>query len=246
MALAAGLPLPSGAAPDQAPAADTTLTVHFQERPPYSARTAGGAVTGLVALPAARALDAAGLRYRWAETPSQRQLALIQSGRGLHCGLGWFRNDERAARGKFTRALYRDEPFAALARAAAALPAGASAETLLADRRWRLLVKEGYSYGSHLDALIVRLQPVRVSTSAEPAQMAQMLRSGRADWMIVAPEEAGSLQAPGLVQLPLAGMPPGPTRHLYCSADVPDAWIARIDAALPPLPAMPAPPAAPR
>jgi len=214
------------------------LTLHYQERPPYSSsRTPGGEVSGLVATPAAQALAATGIAWRWAQTPGQRQLALIQSGQGLHCGLGWFRNEARAARGKFTRALYRDRPFAALARTAAGLPADASAETLLADRRWRLLVKEGYSYGNHLDALVERLAPATVRTSAEAAQMRQMLRSGRADWMIVAPEEAGTDLGPGLSLLPLSGMPPGPTRHLYCSADVPDDWIARIDAALPAQPA---------
>ena len=36
-----------------------------------------------------------------------------------------------------------------------------------------------------------------------------------------------------LVALAFSGQPPGPTRHLYCSADFPDDWLARIDAALP-------------
>lgn len=219
-------------APAHAHGQRQAVTLHYQERAPYSSTDAAGLVTGLVASPAAQALSAAGIPYRWRQTPSQRQLALIQSGSGLHCGIGWFRNDERAALGKFSRALYRDRPFAALARAGLALPGRVTAEDLLADRGMKLLVKEGYSYGAALDGLIVRLQTRTVSTSAEPTLMGQMLRSGRADWMLVAHEEGELIAGDGLRLLPLAGQADGLSRHLYCSADLPDAWLARIDAAL--------------
>lgn len=214
------------------PAAADMLTLHYQERPPYSTLADGGTVNGLVATPAARALAAAGIAFSWALTPSQRQLALIQGGRGLHCGVGWFRTAERAARGWYSRALYRDRPSAIVVREGTPLPEPVRAEALMADLRLRLLVKEGYSYGSVLDPLIARLRPRTVSTSAEPALMAQMLRSDRADWMIVAPEEAAMMATDGLRLVALAGQPDGPTRHLYCSRDLPAAWQAGIDAAL--------------
>lgn len=215
-----------------APAGAQLLTLHYQERPPYSSAGADGQVRGLVATPAARALAAAGIRFVWAETPGQRQLALIQSGRGLHCGLGWFRNDERAAQGRFSRALYRDRGFVALARRDAGLPPSIAAPELLADRRLRLLVKEGYSYGAELDALIERLLPTRVRTSVEPLQLLRMLRSGRADWTIATAEDAALHVDAMLVAVTLKGLAGGPTRHLYCSGELPDDWLARIDAAL--------------
>lgn len=215
------------------PASAQRLTLHYQERPPYSAAGIDGHVHGLLATPAARALAAARIEFVWAQTPGQRQLALIQSGRGLHCGLGWFHNDERAARGKFSRPLYRDLGFVALARRAAAMPAAPlPPEQLLADRRLRLLVKEGYSYGRELDALIARHAREPLATRAEPLQILQMLRSGRADWTIASAEDAALHVDDTLVALAFSGQPPGPTRHLYCSADFPDDWLARIDAAL--------------
>ena len=61
-------------------------------------------MAGLTATPAAQALQRAGLSATWVRTPSQRQLALIQEGEGLHCGLGWFRNAERMALGQFSKA----------------------------------------------------------------------------------------------------------------------------------------------
>ena len=212
------------------------LTLHYQERPPYSSTLPDGRVAGLVAEPAAAAVTRAGVPWRWALTPSQRQLALIQSGTGRHCGIGWFRTDERAALGRFSAAVYRDKPFAALARAQATLPTPATAGALVGAPGLRLLVKEGYSYGPLLDRLIAAspadAAPVR--TSVEPLQMSQMLRSGRADWMIVAPEEAAVLGGPGLRLVPLQDLPEGQTRHLYCTRDVPADWLARIDRALGP------------
>ncbi len=209
-----------------------SVTLHYQERPPYSSLDSAGNVVGLVATPAAEALAAAGIPYQWRQTPSQRQLALIQSGSGPHCGVGWFRNDERAGLGKFSRALYQDRPFGVLVRETLDLPEVVTAGGLMADRGLKLLVKEGYSYGVALDGMIERLQARTVVTSAEPASMGQMLRSGRADWMVLAPEEGELIAGQGLRLLALAGMPDGQSRHLYCSRDLPDAWLARIDDAL--------------
>lgn len=210
-----------------------TLTLHFQERPPYSSARDDGSVVGLVADPAAAALARAGVAFRWSLTPSQRQLALIQSGSGLHCGIGWFRNDERAQLGVFSAPLYRDHAPAALMRdAIAPLDGRSTLDALFARRGLRLLVKEGYSYGPALDARIAALRPGPARTAADPLQMSRMLQSGRADWMIVAPEEAAVLGAAGLRLVTLTDLPDGPTRHLYCSADLPAEWLARIDRAL--------------
>lgn len=210
------------------------LTLHYQDRPPYSSAGPGGAVEGLVASPAAAALTGAGIPFQWQLTPSQRQLVLIQSGRGLQCGVGWFRNPEREARGRFSGALYQDRPFAALVRLDAPTVSRRPVTQLLAQSAQRLLVKEGYSYGPFLDRLIdgMPTEPVRVSV--DPPQMARMLQAGRADWMIVAPEEADALLLPGLRLVEFSDMPLGPSRHLYCSADVPVDWIERIDRALAP------------
>lgn len=213
-------------------AAAQTLSLHYQERPPYSSRQGDGRVTGLVASPAAVALVKAGIPFGWQLTPSQRQLALIQSGSGLHCGVGWFRNDERAAKGRYSQPLYRDRPLAALVREATGLTEPMRATELLAHRSWRVLVKDGYSYGTVLDRLLATQAEAVVRTSVDPPQMGLMLRSGRADWMIVAPEEAEVLGGPGLRLLTLSDVPEGPTRHLYCSHDVPADWIERIDRAL--------------
>lgn len=213
-------------------AAAQVLTLHYQDRPPYSSARPDGSIVGLVATPAAAALARAGIEFRWALTPSQRQLAIIQSGQGLHCGVGWFRTDERAARGRYSLALYRDKPLGALVRDDLAFGGPPKAADWLADPRLRLLVKDGYSYGELIDRGLSAAAPNLVRTHVDPPQMSLMLRSGRADWMVVAPEEAAVLGGQGLKLVTFSDMPAGPARHLYCSADVPTEWIARVNRAL--------------
>jgi polar amino acid transport system substrate-binding protein len=221
-----------GAAQSQA------LTLHYQERAPYSVTQPDGTVSGLVATPAAQALSQAAVGFVWARTPSQRQLALIQEGDGLHCGVGWFRNPERAALGRFSKPLYRDKPFGALARHDSALRAGMRGAEALSLAGETLLVKDGYSYGPQLDRLIAARTPAPAKTSAETLQMLRMLVAGRAGWIIVTPEESQVLRdeagpaGAGLRQVVFADISAGETRHLYCNRAVPDAWLARVDQAL--------------
>jgi polar amino acid transport system substrate-binding protein len=214
------------------------LTLHYQEREPYSATQPDGTVAGLVATPAAQALTQASVAFVWARTPSQRQLALIQEGAGLHCGIGWFRNAERAALGKFSKPLYRERPFGALARGDSPLRTGQSSAEALALAGDTLLVKEGYSYGAQFDRLIAARASPPQKTSAETQQMLRMLLAGRAGWIIVTPEEAQVLRqeagaaAQSLRSVAFSDIAAGETRHLYCNRAVPDAWLARIDQAL--------------
>lgn len=222
--------------------AGAPIFVHYQERPPYSETRADGVVQGLVATPTAIAFERAGVAFRWMLTPSQRQLALIQNGVNAHCGVGWFRNPSREAVGKFSAALYRDQALAALVRVGAGWQPGMSFEEALASPKLRLLVKDGYSFGLGVDALIATRAIRKVATSGEPLQLVSMLLADRADWMLVAPEEAqvilnqGKDRAHQLKLVPLHDMEAGQERHLYCSPAVPDAVLSRLNAALPPLP----------
>ena len=221
--------------------AGAPIFVHYQERPPYSETRADGVVQGLVATPTAFAFERAGIAFRWMLTPSQRQLALIQNGSATHCGVGWFRNPAREALGKFSRPLYRDQPLAALVRVGAGWPAGMSFEDALASPKLRLLVKDGYSFGVRVDALIATRAARKVTTSGEPAQLVNMLLADRADWMLMAPEEAEGIlrqdqgHANQLRLQALNDMQAGLERHLYCSPADADGVMARLNAALPPL-----------
>jgi hypothetical protein len=130
------------------------------------------------------------------------------------------------------------DPVADPAAPALAQAGAVTLAALFGDTAQPLLVKDGYSYGPLLDDWIARHPAAVRRTSAESAQMVRMIDAARAGWMIVAPEEAGTLLA-GLAGatdrlrlVPLPGVPAGPTRHVYCNRSVPDVVIERFDRAI--------------
>lgn len=234
LALALGAWGPVSAQPVGSP--QQPLRLLYQERPPYTGVGPGGRMEGLLVGPLQQALERAGLSYRWEQFPSQRQLLLVQTGDAPVCGVGWFRNAEREKLGRYSRPLYRDLPMGGVTRADVALPESSSLQAVLADGRWTLLTKEGFSYGAQVDQWLDNPAVRRVSTGNEPAQLVRMLLARRADWMLVAPEEARMLvtqHPPGTLRLlRFTDVGPGLDRHLYCNHAVPAELMQRIDEAL--------------
>jgi hypothetical protein len=213
------------------------VRLHYQERPPYYESQASGAPRGLVLAPLQQALRVSGLPHRYESTPALRQLELIEQGDALVCGVGWFHNPERAARGRFSKPLYQDRPLVALHSSRLSWVPPRSMAEALADGKARLIVKAGYSYGPVFDRLLQGRQPPPLSITNEMPTATRMIVGDRADWTPMAPEEAEPEAAanPGLRLLPFSDAPQGNRRHLYCNKAVPEAWLARLDAALPPL-----------
>ncbi|MBB5205260.1 polar amino acid transport system substrate-binding protein [Inhella inkyongensis] len=218
-----------------------TVTLHYQERPPYYQTRPDGGVQGLVVDTLQRALARAHLPHRLALTPSQRQLRLIEDAQGLDCGIGWFRNPAREAKGQFSAMLYRDQPLGLLARSNLGWSDNLTMAQALQRPDARLLVKQGFSYGAQFDALLAQRTRTPESSSADVPVLMRMLLADRADWMPVAPEEGqwllslptDSSSAAGSFQLlRFADAPPGGSRHLYCNKAVPAEWLQRLDEAL--------------
>jgi polar amino acid transport system substrate-binding protein len=228
LACAGGSGVASGVGTDAAP-----LRLLYQERRPYSSVAPGGAVEGLLAAPVQQALARAGIVARWELTPSQRQLLLVQTGQEPVCALGWFRNAEREKRGQFSRPLYRDLPMGGLVRADMAITDGQSLQAVLASPSVKVLTKEGFSYGAEIDSWLTQLQGRRVSTGSEPLQLTRMLMAGRADLLLVAPEEGQLLStttAPGQLRMVrFSDVGQGLERHLYCNPSVPTDLLRRLD-----------------
>ncbi|MDP2136922.1 MAG: transporter substrate-binding domain-containing protein [Candidatus Didemnitutus sp.] len=218
------------------PSAD--LTIYYHERRPYYFAD-GDRVGGLVVENAAKALENAGIPFRWAPLPPARQLQLIKTN-AVACGaIGWFATEERLRFAQFTDTIYQDEPFVALTRIDnPRLRAGMSVVDVLKDPDLTLLVKDAYSYGGTLDQLMTELQPRSTRTPVDNAAMVRMVGAGRADYFFVAPEEARELLAPdspaytAFHVVELAGIPRGATRHLMFSRAVSPAIIDRLNDAL--------------
>ncbi|MEA3308424.1 MAG: transporter substrate-binding domain-containing protein [Chloroflexota bacterium] len=218
--------------------AERGITLHYFERFPYMEITQIG-VAGLTASPAAQVFQTAGLPFHWQATPPKRQLYLLEQNQGQDCLLGWFKNPEREESGRFTLPIYQDHPYVALARLADdRIVSGGVVSTTLASPTLTLLVKEGFSYGSFLDAQIAEYHTPCVSTTVGSVEMLQMLQAGRADYFFIAPEEAailledGSLQETAFKLVDFANMPPGEKRYLWCSKQVGESVIQQLNVAI--------------
>lgn len=215
-----------------------TVTLHMQDRPPYYVPGAPEP-SGLAVTPVLAALRSAGLPYRIEQTPALRQLAAIEQGTHLSCGVGWYRSAERAAKGQFSKALYQDLPLAMLTRQSLGWDAPRSMADAVNAPEARLLMKAGYSYGPEFDRLLARRSVPPAYVTGEMAVVARMLAARRADWTPISPEEGQYLlTVTGLDDLrlsPFSDAPRGNFRHLYCNKAVPQDWLNRLNAALPDL-----------
>jgi len=214
------------------------LTVHYHVRNPYYT-VENGVVGGLCGEPVRRAMELAGIVYRWQETPPLRQFKILQSSNGLHAALGWFKTEERMRFAEFSKPIYQDQPVVALTRADdARLPSGQLIAGAITNSNIRILVKEGYSYGLRLDYFIAATKPNREITSGDNQSMLRMIAAGRADYFLLGAEEAAALLKQmgsegkifRIVQFTLT--PPGSERHLMLSRAVPREVVNRFDEAL--------------
>jgi uncharacterized protein (TIGR02285 family) len=237
-ALIAGL---IGAAAGSAPAgaAEPALSILFHVRPPYAHHGAGGDVTGLLAAPVMDALARAGIAAEWVEMPPARQTEEIKRAKAAACGLGWFKRPEREAFALFTDPIYHDQPTIVVARKDdARFRDGMSLQDSFRDPSRALLVKTGYSYGATIDEWIKALRPRAEASSGDNEQLLGMIAQRRADYAIMAPEEADDLLNSmadlhaALRPVKPSDAPHGERRYLMCSKATPAALIERINRAL--------------
>ena len=217
--------------------AQDVIDLHFYVRPPYMVVGADGQISGLTADPAKAAFEAAGVRYRWQQTPARRQLVVIENGAGLDCGVGWYKTPEREHFGTFTAPLYRDKPTVAIARKQFQ-PAQKSLAGIVADPAVRVVMKMGLTYGRDVVETMAKAKAQVQTVTTEQATLARMVASGRVDFMFSPQEEAEVLVADverageGLKVLSFSDIREGGTRHILCSKRVGDLTIAKLNAAL--------------
>lgn len=215
-----------------------SITVHYNERVPYLHATGNG-VEGLTATPAAIAFKEAGIPFQWKNTPSKRQMKVIEDNTGCDCAVGWFKNPEREKFAKYTRYIYQDRPQIALARADnEKLRSGMTVDSVLSNHNLTLEIKDGYSYGSFLDARIAQYKPKAERTTNESINTLRKIHVGRVDYYFIAPEEAdGLIESSGLPNsdfkyILFPDMPEGEKRYILCSRKVGDELIEKLNEAI--------------
>lgn len=217
--------------------AGETLALLYYDRPPYLVAAANGQVEGLSATPAVAALKAAGIGYNWNKFASQRIVELIRDDAIVGCGVGWYKTPEREKFAKFSKAIYQDKPYLAVANKKLGLPKNITLAELFNNKNLRILVKEGFSYGKLGDMLAKRRDNL-VSTTNEITAMVQMIKANSADLMFLSEDEAGFLleqagfRADDFSLLHFSDAPAGVRRYFMCSKKVSDGTINKINAAI--------------
>lgn len=222
-------PPPAGCAP---------LTLLLFDRPPYYRLHDGHPAGGFLLILAQAAFDRAALDYVVQDMPPPRILATLRRNATPACAVGWFRTPEREGFARYSRPLYTDKPLGvALGTNSPACPPQASLARLLHEKyRWGL--RPGFSYGPSVDAALAALPPERVHRVAEPGVLLPLLARGRLDAVLIEPEEFAWLasqdpqNAPRTRLCSLSDTPSAPTRYIICDAAVPEADLARLDAAI--------------
>ncbi len=224
--------------PSLAPAAQldsTGIVLHYNERPPYLVTTDIG-VGGLTGDPATIVFEKSNLPFQWKQTPSKRQIYLLQQNSGRDCLVGWFKNAEREKFAKYTLPIYQDKPQIALARADNdQISSGGTVGATFSNPHLTLLVKDGYSYGDLLDGKIKEYNPVRTVTTVENSAMLKMVYAGHADYFLIAPEEAEGLiktsefDTQDFKAIHFTDIPYGEKRYILCSQQVDDTLIDQLN-----------------
>lgn len=219
--------------------AQETISLYYNERAPYLETVDEGIVKGLSATPAALAFQKAGIPFVWKKLPSKRQMNVLKSNTGQDCLVGWFKNAEREKFARYTLPIYQDKPTIGLALFSnTLLETGVTLESVLNKQKIRLLVKDGYSYGSYIDAKINALNPKRIPTTAENTNMIQMLYVDRADYMFIAEEEAETLikragyKKEEFKYVTFSDVPKGNHRYILCSQQVGPSVIEKLNAVI--------------
>jgi polar amino acid transport system substrate-binding protein len=214
------------------------INLHYNERPPYLVTTETG-VGGLTGDPTTIVFEKSNLAFQWVQTPSKRQIYILQQNSGRDCLPGWFKTGEREAFAKYTLPIYQDKPQIALARADNdKIPFVATVGEVLSKPQLTLLVKDGYSYGSFLDQKITELNPARLETTVENSGMLKMVYAGHADYFLIAPEEAEGLIKTSEFDLQdfktvhFTDIPDGEQRFILCSLQVDDSIIEQLNMAI--------------
>ncbi len=227
--------------PNISPPTPTTtnlITLHYNERPPYLITTDRG-VVGLTGDPATIVFEKSDIPFQWKQTPSKRQIYILQQNSGRDCLVGWFKNVERERFAKYTLPIYQDKPQIALARADNDnIPANYTVGEILSNPKLILLVKDGYSYGDFLDGKIKEYDPKRTVTTVENSAMLRMVYARHADYFFIAPEEADGLITASEFDLQdfkyvhFRDIPYGEKRYILCSMQVEDSIIERLNTAI--------------
>ncbi|MBZ2171566.1 substrate-binding periplasmic protein [Nitratidesulfovibrio sp. SRB-5] len=214
------------------------ITVYVYHRPPFFTATPesqGGALVEMSQI----ALERAGLKPRLVTSTFTEILATFRAGAPFACTPGVYRTPERETFARFVGPLYGPlPPVIVVRRTDAGLAASArSLDSLLAGGL-RVVLGDGYWYGTWLAQALERTGTSPTRTRDENTLMLRSIVDGTHDISFMSHEEAAHLLrthpdlGTNLTLRPVPGNPTGESRYLMLAKGVDAATAARIDTAL--------------
>jgi polar amino acid transport system substrate-binding protein len=215
------------------------ITLHYYERPPFHYRAADGSMAGIIASSTESIFKRAGITYRWELTPVNRILADLKNNNRMDCSPGWYKTAEREAYAQFSLPIYHDLPLQGLSRNDFPAPEGITAKDLFLRHDLRLLLKQNFSQGAYMDALISTMPTQQVQqVTVEVPTMVKMIKANRADLIITTEEETDYFIAQSGYQkqdfriLKFPDVKATEYRYILCSRQVPAQIINRLNDAI--------------
>ena len=158
----------------------------------------------------------------------------------MACGFGWFKNPERESFARFTDLIYKEKQAVTISKKGNnALERHRELISLFEDKKVKLLIKDGFSYGAYVDERISNYNPEIVSVvTSTNVQMLQMILSGRADYFFISEEEAEHIILTSGFEMSqfqlqhFGDMPAGNRRYIACSKQVSPEIVDLLNRAL--------------
>jgi polar amino acid transport system substrate-binding protein len=218
--------------------ASTPLTVAWRNKPPLHYKE-NGVEQGLLLERAKLVFEAAGIPATFVEEPTKRIWANFSSGTPSYCSIGWYHLPERELIAQYSEVFHTDRPHTLLAAptAASKVKAHRSLASLLTDKELTLGIVDGVSYGPQLDAMIKTTVNRIERKTVEPPLMARIVAANRVSFMFIDRDDWEYLSqrdelVHDAVQIDFPDLPPGLSRYIVCSKDVPAEVMVKINKAI--------------
>ncbi len=220
------------------------LEIFYFERPPYYYTTKSGAsggatggASGFLIELTRNIFQDAGVAVVFKTLPPKRIMLEIKKVGGKKGSVGWFKNPDREKFAKFSRPIYQNLPVVILTldKLRPQFSRYDSLRSVLADSSLTLARISSFSYGQYIDTQIRLHQPKVHEIIADQSLLPKLIVTGRADYMLTAPEETVSLvrsagfRPDTFISLRMSDIPVGNFRYLIFSKGVDDDTIEKIN-----------------
>lgn len=216
------------------------ITISYFERPPYYLTNSEGKADGFLVQKTRQILKTADIDASFLSLSPNKIIYVIKHANVPHCSIGWFKKAERELFAKFTKPIYQNQPLILLTKNSnrSKFQPYHSLGEIFKDQNLVMARMSSFSYGAYVDRLMEQHPPTSLSLSKSQTDLLHAIDTGKATYMLVAPEEAeqiisaAHLSSKTFIQISLADIPRGNNRYLMCNKAVSNEVIDKLNFAI--------------